>query len=68
MQWIGIILGAMIYEACIWVLDRTGWPRMHDLRRDGRADAAGGDLLSTAGSKAGRKIDALSSQPAELLS
>jgi len=25
--WLGIILGAMIYGACIYVLDRTGWPR-----------------------------------------
>ena len=25
--WVGIILGALIYAACIWVLDRTGWPR-----------------------------------------
>lgn len=25
--WLGIILGAMIYSACIAVLDRTGWPR-----------------------------------------
>jgi acyl-[acyl-carrier-protein]-phospholipid O-acyltransferase/long-chain-fatty-acid--[acyl-carrier-protein] ligase len=25
--WIGVILGAAIYGASIWVLDRTGWPR-----------------------------------------
>jgi acyl-[acyl-carrier-protein]-phospholipid O-acyltransferase/long-chain-fatty-acid--[acyl-carrier-protein] ligase len=25
--WVGIILGALIYSACIAVLDRTGWPR-----------------------------------------
>jgi MFS family permease len=25
--WVGIILGSVIYATCIWVLDRTGWPR-----------------------------------------
>ena len=25
--WVGIILGSLIYGVCIWVLDRTGWPR-----------------------------------------
>lgn len=25
--WLGIILGAMLYSACIMVLDATGWPR-----------------------------------------
>jgi acyl-[acyl-carrier-protein]-phospholipid O-acyltransferase/long-chain-fatty-acid--[acyl-carrier-protein] ligase len=25
--WLGIILGALLYAGCIWVLDRTGWPR-----------------------------------------
>lgn len=25
--WIGVILGSLIYGACIHVLDRTGWPR-----------------------------------------
>jgi MFS family permease len=25
--WVGIILGSIIYGACIFVLDRTGWPR-----------------------------------------
>jgi acyl-[acyl-carrier-protein]-phospholipid O-acyltransferase/long-chain-fatty-acid--[acyl-carrier-protein] ligase len=26
-SWIGIILGAIVYQTCIYVLDRTGWPR-----------------------------------------
>jgi MFS family permease len=26
-SWIGIILGAVLYQACLWVLDATGWPR-----------------------------------------
>jgi acyl-[acyl-carrier-protein]-phospholipid O-acyltransferase/long-chain-fatty-acid--[acyl-carrier-protein] ligase len=26
-SWIGVIVGALIYSACINVLDRTGWPR-----------------------------------------
>jgi acyl-[acyl-carrier-protein]-phospholipid O-acyltransferase/long-chain-fatty-acid--[acyl-carrier-protein] ligase len=25
--WVGIILGSVLYGVCIWVLDRTGWPR-----------------------------------------
>jgi acyl-[acyl-carrier-protein]-phospholipid O-acyltransferase/long-chain-fatty-acid--[acyl-carrier-protein] ligase len=25
--WVGIILGSLIYAACIFVLDKTGWPR-----------------------------------------
>jgi MFS family permease len=26
-SWVGIILGAVLYQACIAVLDATGWPR-----------------------------------------
>jgi ABC-type uncharacterized transport system permease subunit len=26
-SWIGIILGAILYQTCIAVLDATGWPR-----------------------------------------
>jgi acyl-[acyl-carrier-protein]-phospholipid O-acyltransferase/long-chain-fatty-acid--[acyl-carrier-protein] ligase len=26
-SWIGIILGAVLYQACLWVLEATGWPR-----------------------------------------
>ena len=26
-SWIGIILGAIVYQVCIAILDRTGWPR-----------------------------------------
>jgi MFS family permease len=25
--WVGIILGSLLYGICIWVLDKTGWPR-----------------------------------------
>jgi acyl-[acyl-carrier-protein]-phospholipid O-acyltransferase/long-chain-fatty-acid--[acyl-carrier-protein] ligase len=26
-SWIGIILGAVLYLLCTWILDNTGWPR-----------------------------------------
>ncbi len=26
-SWVGIIIGAVLYEGCLWVLDATGWPR-----------------------------------------
>jgi acyl-[acyl-carrier-protein]-phospholipid O-acyltransferase/long-chain-fatty-acid--[acyl-carrier-protein] ligase len=26
-SWIGIILGAILYLLCTWILDKTGWPR-----------------------------------------
>lgn len=26
-SWIGIILGAILYQICIWILDARGWPR-----------------------------------------
>jgi sugar phosphate permease len=26
-SWIGIILGALLYQVCIWVFDAYAWPR-----------------------------------------
>jgi acyl-[acyl-carrier-protein]-phospholipid O-acyltransferase/long-chain-fatty-acid--[acyl-carrier-protein] ligase len=26
-SWVGVILGAVLYQACLWVLNATGWPR-----------------------------------------
>jgi acyl-[acyl-carrier-protein]-phospholipid O-acyltransferase/long-chain-fatty-acid--[acyl-carrier-protein] ligase len=26
-SWVGIILGAVLWEICLYVLDKTGWPR-----------------------------------------
>ena len=48
-SWIGIILGAIVYEACIRVLERHRLAAQHDLRRHRRADAAGRALLSPEG-------------------